>query len=149
MKQTNVVTQVTINAKPAAVFKYLKDLKYHYLWNPHLIELSPLIKLKTGASYKTVSYVLGKNLEAVNHVTVFKTNQELELQNNTGTVHYSVNYRLLPKGRQTQVVCSTKVSSDSAAFAFTKTLLAQLAKRELQTDLQALKLAVEHQLESF
>jgi hypothetical protein len=44
-------------------------------------------------------------------------------------------------------VCATTVSSDNKAFAFAAPVLKALARRELQTDMQALKLAVEHHLE--
>jgi hypothetical protein len=145
--KASVVTRVTIAAKPSEVFTYLIDLRYHYLWNPQLQEITPIIKLKQGAVYKTLSRVLGMTIKASNEVTKFTQNQELELVNKTGLVAYRANFRLLTKAGKTQVICNTTVSSDINAFAFTVPVLSRLARRELQTDMQALKLAVEHKLD--
>lgn len=62
-------------------------------------------------------------------------------------MHYVANFRLQGRGDSTLVTCSTTVTAASAAFAFTAPILKRLARRELQTDMQALKLAVENGLE--
>ena len=97
-------------------------------------------------TYKTTSLVLGKQLSAVNTVTKFRERQELEVENNTGLVHYRAKFRLASKNGTTRLVCDTWVDSDSRAFAFAKPVLEILARRELQSDLQALKIAVEHRI---
>ena len=74
-------------------------------------------------------------------------NKEIELENNTGSVQYNVNYRLDPAKSKTLLTCTTTVSSDSNAFVFSTPLIMKLlAKHELQTDLKALKIAVEQKL---
>jgi len=145
--KASVTTQVTIAAKPGTVFKYLTDLKYHYLWNPQLQSISTTEKLKLGTQYETTSLVLGVKIKACNEVTQLVPNKYLELENNTGTVHYKASFKLSPKGSSTVVICETTVSSQSEAFAFAKPVLKMLARRELQTDMQALKIAVENQLQ--
>lgn len=139
-------TRVSINATPEAVFKYLKHLKYHYLWNPPQQTIEPIISLKKGSQYKTTSVILGKKLEALNTVTKFRENLELELENTTGLVHFVVNFKLTGESGKTQLICNSILDSDSKAFAFAKPVLEVLARRELQTDLKALKIAVENQL---
>jgi hypothetical protein len=145
--KVRITTQVTINAEPAEVFEYIKNLKYHFLWNPQLRTIDPVIRLKAGAEYKTTSLVLGKRLTAVNKVIGYTENRELELENTTGLVHYSAKFTLMPKSKKTRLICSTRVDSASKAFAFAKPVLEILARRELQSDLRALKLAVEHRLD--
>ena len=145
--KVRLTTQVTINASPKDVFKYLKDLHYHHLWNPQIRTIEPKIILKPGSVYKTTSVVLGKRLSAENTVIKFKEGQELALENTTGLVHYHAGFHLQSKGGKTLLICDTSVDSDSRAFAFAKPVLEVLARRELQSDLQALKIAVEHELQ--
>jgi carbon monoxide dehydrogenase subunit G len=145
--KVNVVTRITIKATPEQVFTYLSDLKYHYLWNPQIREVKPVVKLKKGMTYTTNNVVLGMKLNANNKVVKFIKNREIELINETGLVHYCVNYLVVPKGKWTQVVCTTAVSVDANYFSFAKPVLKLLAQRELQTDMQALKLAVENNLQ--
>jgi carbon monoxide dehydrogenase subunit G len=144
--KADVITRITIKATPAEVFKYLQDLNYHYLWNPQIHSIKPIINLKLDATYETTSQVLGVRINAVNKVTKFQPNREIELANSTGMIKYCANFRLKPSGKNTVLICDTSVSSDSHAFAFAKPVLKMLARRELQTDLQALKIAVEHDL---
>jgi hypothetical protein len=125
----------------------LTDLKRHYLWNPPLQSISSTDRLHLGSVYQTTSLVLGVRISSSNLVTKLSPSKELEIENNTGTVHYRVHFQLRDKGESTLVTCSTTVSSDSGAFAFTAPILKLLARRELQTDMQALKIAVENQLE--
>ena len=145
--EVQVVTRVTINASPKAVFKYMRDLKYHYLWNPHIESLKPLQTLKKGAQYTAKSIVFGRRLETPNTVTVFIENKELEVENVTGMIRYRVNYSLLPTDTSTVVRCDIEVTAESDAFAFAKPVLRLMTRRELQSDLQALKVAVEEKLE--
>jgi len=141
-----VTSRITIAAKPAKAFRYLTDLKYHQLWNPHLVSIVPLIKLKLGSQYKNVSVLLGVEVKGTNVVTKFKANKELELSNTAGLLQYVVYYRLQSRGQKTLLSCTTAVSSRSNAFAFAAPILEILARRELQTDLSALKIAVEQRL---
>lgn len=146
--KANLVAQVAIAAKPTAIFNYLTDLKYHHLWNPHLLSISPQISLKRGVSYQTTSLLLGVKVSGKNAVTKFTSNRELEIQNNTGALQYQVNYKLLSgEDHKTLVSCTTSIASKSEAFAFASPVLKLLARRELQADLQALKIAVEQHLE--
>jgi len=143
---TRVTTRVTINATAPRVFDYLAELQYHYLWNPHTETIHPLIRLKHGFEYKATSLLLGMKIRSTNRVTTFVNNKELEIENSTGLLHYNVNYSLSTSGDKTIVRCNILVSADSEAFAFAKPVLKMLARRELQADLQALKLAVEQQI---
>jgi len=102
--------------------------------------------IKLGSTYKSTSLLLGIKVNGTNLVTKFSRNQELELENTTGTVKYNVNYRLTASGSETKLTCTTSVFSDNRVFAFTTPVLKMLAQRELQTDLAALKIAVEQGL---
>ena len=144
--QARVVARTSIKASPSEVFDYLRDLNTHFLWNPPLISIKPITKLQLGSEYKSSSMILGVKVSGVNKVCKFLEDKELELENNTGILKYRVNYRLSTKEGKTQLVCTTEVSSDSNAFAFAKPVLKLLARRELQTDLKALTIAVENQL---
>lgn len=144
---TKVVSRITINAKPQEVFKYLADSSYHFLWNPHLQTMSPSGKLKLGSKYKTTSWLLGLRVHGNNKVTLFDPNKELQIENSAGSLNYRVNYQLFPEGKTTRLVCTTEVTAVSQAFAFTAPVLRLLARRELQSDLKALKIAAENRLE--
>jgi uncharacterized membrane protein len=145
--RVNVATKITIAAPAREVFRYLTDLKYTHLWNPQIKQLSSKKVLKLNSTYETTSQVLGITIQSVNVVTKYIPNKELQIENNTGTVHYRANFRLVPKTPKSLVLtCTTTVSSDYKAFAFSGPVLKLLARRELQTDLQALKIAVEHQV---
>lgn len=138
-----VVARVTIKATATQVFDRLVDLESHFLWNPHLQEIAPVMKLKQGAEYTTSSLLLGVRVHSNITVTQLTPRQRLELINDTGTLQYKVVYQLQKHTIGTTVVCTTTISTDKQAFAFTKPILKLLAQRELQTDLQALKHLVE------
>lgn len=144
--EVSVATRITINADTEKVFCYLADLKYHYLWNPQMRKISPIAPLKRGLTYEVESVVLGVKIKNLNKVVKFAKNKEIELVNNTGQIRYRVNFKILPLDDRTQVVCTTTVKATSNYFSFAKPVLRSIARRELQTDMQALKLAVEHQL---
>jgi hypothetical protein len=102
--------------------------------------------LKLGSIYASESVVLGVQIQANNEVTAYTKNQEIELLNNTGTLQYRINFRLQPQGKKTLLRSTTVVSTNNKAFAFAKPVLKMLGQRELQSDLQALKIAVEQKL---
>jgi hypothetical protein len=146
---TKVTARVSINSKPTEVFKYLKHLKYHFLWNPFLQKLDPISALKTGMKYNSVITILGVKIKSTNKVMTLTSDKELTIENSTGILKYKVCYRLLEKGHsQTSVICTTTVETDNRTFAFSGPVLKVLAQRELQSDLQALKVAVEQQLDT-
>ena len=82
--KTNVIVKVTINADKSLVFKYLTDLKLHFLWNPHLQKISPQTKLKEGMEYQSRSLMLGVAVKSNNVVSKLIDDKELEITNNTG-----------------------------------------------------------------
>jgi hypothetical protein len=145
MKAT-ITTRVGIAANRTLVFEYLTNLKYHYLWNPHLRNISEHGALKLGSTYNSVSLILGIKIQGLNKVTKFEPLNELEIQNNIGAVHYRARYQITDKDKKTLVTCTTTVSTNGSAFVFTVPILKTLARRELQTDLQALKVAIENRL---
>ncbi len=145
--KTSVSTQITIKKSNHKVFTYLTDLHYVHLWNPQLRKVSDKKILKLGSSYTSESEILGVKISAINVITKFHEGNELQIENETGTVAYIANFKLKSVSPdETTVMLSTTVSSSSKAFAFTLPVLKVLARRELQTDLQALKIAVEHEL---
>jgi carbon monoxide dehydrogenase subunit G len=144
--QATVKTQIVIRAEPTKIFKYLADLKCHHFWNPQVQSFSSTEALKLGSKYQTESQILGVKIKSNNEVTKFVRDKEIEISNAGGTVKYRANFKLQPKNGGTSVVCATTVSTEGEAFAFAKPVLKLLARRELQSDLQALKLAVEHNL---
>jgi len=146
MKKARVVTKVQIAAKPAEVFVYLEDLQYHHLWNPHLSKITPIMQLTTGNAYRTTSLVLGVKVRSKIEVKVVEPPKQLQLENKSGPLQYCLTYKLKSNEGGTLLQCTTLVSTESRAFAFAKPLLTELARRELHTDLAALKNAVEHQL---
>lgn len=142
-----VATRITINASPKEVFRYFEHLRLHYLWNPHQQKNSGPDRLKQGAQYRTTSLVFGVRVNAVNKVTKFNPGRELEIENNTGLVHYHARYNLSEKAGKTLLRLNLTLSADNQAFAFAKPVLKVMAQRELRSDLGALKLAVEEKLE--
>lgn len=144
--QVKVATKITINAPPEQVFEYLSNLKYHYLWNPQMHSISSTKRLKLGSTYQTESLVLGTKIQAHNQVTKFAPPRQLLIENSLGAVTYQALFRLRSLRGQTEVNLQTTVTTDSKAFVFTLPILKKLALRELRTDLQALKIAVEDRL---
>ena len=144
--KVHVVAKVTIDASPADVFKYLTNLKYHFLWNPHLRKVSSVKTLKLGTEYRSASMLLGVKVEGRNLVTKFSKNQEFELENKTSLIRYKVNHALRAQGDKTLLTCTTSVYTDNEIFNFAKSVPRLLARRELQADLQSLKIAVEQHL---
>ena len=108
--------------------------------------IKPLTTLKLGIKYHSTSWLLGVNVRGTNIVTKFVTNKEIELKNSIGALNYLVNYQLRADKKKTLVLCRTLVSSEAQSFAFTTLLLKLLTRRELQSDLQALKITVEQKL---
>lgn len=144
---TRLITRVIISANSSDVFRYLGHLKYHYLWNPHLRSIAPITKVKLGTQYKTTSVLVGIRVDGKITVKKLIQDKEFEAENNTGTLHYNVNYRLKPQAfDSTTVTCAITLNADSHAITYAGPVLKQLVKRELQTDLQALKVAVENEL---
>jgi hypothetical protein len=145
-KNVRVVAQITINASPSEVFKYMVNLKHHFLWNPHLRTISPIILLKEGSSYESSSIVLGVKVKGLNKVTRLVASQELQLENRTGLIHYVVNYKLRNQSGQTKLTCTTTVDTLYKPLRFADSIMKVLARRELQSDLAALKVAAEHKI---
>jgi carbon monoxide dehydrogenase subunit G len=145
--KARVKTQTVIAAKPSAVFKYLSHTKYHKLWNQPIQSIEPIAQLESGSEYVTVVHILGVRNKAMNHVTKYKQDDEIQIENKTGMLQYSVNYRLSPEKGGTKLTCTTSVAATGKAFAFARPLLEHLARRELNTDLKALKHAVENGVE--
>lgn len=141
-----VVTKIRIAATRSEVFTYLKDLKCHFLWNPFLRDIQPLTKLKQGMRYKTESTLLGVTVRGNNTVTKLVANRELQIENETGSLRYIVRYSVEPHAGGSEVVCHTQVRTQHTTFQFTAPVLRTLARRELQSDLKALKVAVEQKL---
>lgn len=144
--KTTIVSRIQISADQKVVFEYLSHLKYHTLWNPHLRKISSGQRLKLGSRYTTESFILNIRLPAHNTVTKFSEPNEMEIENTVGVLNWRINYKLKPNGKSVLVVCSSIVSTESKGFVFTAPILKQLARRELQTDLQSLKIAVENKL---
>ena len=137
---------MSISAPPAAVFAYLADPQLHYLWNPHLRTVSAYGLFKQGSRYSTTSMMLGTKIENDNRITRFEKDSLMEIQSQGGTIEFTVEYRLRPEESMTTVECNTSVTATGKTFAFAKPVLKLLAQRELQSDLQALKIAVEQKL---
>src|SRR5581483_2180260 len=129
-----VVAKITISAKPPAVFNYLTDLRRHFLWNPHLRTISPLIKLESGSVYETSSIILGVKVKGKNEVTRLKPEQELQIENHTGLIRYAANYKLGGRGGQTTITCTTTVDTEYKPLHFADSIMKKLARRELQSD---------------
>jgi hypothetical protein len=145
--RARIVSQVSISASAPEVFRYLVNLEYHRLWNPHLVRIPPRKTLEQGSQYKAVSMMFGIKISSTNVVSKLVSDKELQLENQAGTIHYRVNYKLESHPDSVEVVCTTAVTSTAKAIGLTAPLLKILAKRELEADLQALKVAVEQQLE--
>ena len=146
LMEVSVVSRVRIHARPEDIFYYLSNLRFHFLWNPSLRNIKPMTKLQQGLNYQTESVILGVEVNGNNQVTKFKPNRELQIENNTGSIHYTVNYHLASDAKGVVLTCSTQVKPQRTAFKFTIPVLKTLARRELQSDLQALKVAVEQRL---
>ncbi|HVW22928.1 MAG TPA: SRPBCC family protein [Candidatus Saccharimonadales bacterium] len=146
LPDARVSTQVTIAATPANVWRYLSELKYHYLWNPHLTHLSPLGSLKPGSTYSATSLLFGIKIKALNKVIKLKPSKQLVIQNDNGTLIYIITYTLSPQGKKTLLKCRISVRPQHPAFAFAAPVLETFARHELQADLQSLKVAVEQKL---
>ena len=145
--RVSIASSTIVAARPAEVFKYLTNRKYHYLWNPQIYSISPMGALKLGSRYETESLVLGVSIKSTNIVTKFVPPKEFELENKLGLVQYKTNFKLNSKAAKTSVICSTTLFTEHRAFAFSIPIFKRLAKRELQTDMQALKIAVEGHLQ--
>jgi carbon monoxide dehydrogenase subunit G len=145
--KTQLAVSVGIKAAPAVVFEYLTDLKRHPLWNPHLRSISMDSRLRLGSSYQTTSQFLGRTVKGNNTITRLVPEQELEIQNSSGMLRYIVSYQLEEEGSETRLICSVDVEADSMVFAFAVPVLETLARRELQADIQMLKIAAEEHLE--
>lgn len=85
-------------------------------------------------------------IEANNTVTSFVPPKELAIENSMGNIHYIAKFRFAPQQGKTSVRLSVSLSTKSKMYVFTKPVLTQLALRELRTDLQALKIAIENNL---
>ena len=137
-------SSVLIKASPEEVFSYIKDLKYHYLWNPRLRNLSSTDELKLGSSYESESvFIRDIKIVTKNEVTKYVPNKQIGLRNRYGMITYDAEINLRRRGRLTNVSCTIDILTSSQAFGLTLPVLKQLAKRELQYDLDSLKIAVE------
>lgn len=148
MSKISVRTRINIKAPPNDVFKYISETKYFYIWNPALRDITGAKKLGLGKAYDTTSVVL-KDLEIKSHniVVEFQPGKSLGLQNQMGTVKYASVFNLTDKGSHTLLTLKLDIVTESQIFGLTMPVLKRLANRELQTDMQALKIAVEDKIE--
>ncbi|MFI5270850.1 MAG: SRPBCC family protein [Candidatus Saccharimonadales bacterium] len=147
--KVTIKTKVTISAEPSIVFRYLKELKYHYLWNPHIQKISPITSLSAGLEYKSESILLGVRVKGVNRVIKVVENREIQLENKTGTIQYQVKYYLSKHQKdKTKLLYTITVNTDNKIFAYSAEIIKILAKRELRSDMEALKIASENRLKA-
>jgi hypothetical protein len=109
--------------------------------------VKPPVQLHDGSAYLTQSLMLGVRIKAENHITRYVQDKELEIQNSTGMVQYRANFKLQGRSKETVITCTIVVATTGKAFVFAKPIMEHLARRELNTDLNALKVAVEDRLE--
>ena len=100
-----------------------------------------------GTAYESESLILGVTIKGTNVVSKFDEDKEFELENQLGAISYRINFRLSRHNNKTKVACSTTLMPESKIFSYTIPLIKRLARRELQSDMQALKIAVEGHIE--
>lgn len=145
--EVRITTRIAIAASPDRVFEYLADLKYHHLWNPQVFSISTTKRLAMDSTFETESRVIGLVITAVNRVVGFEPPNELVIENSAGNVLFTALFRLHPRDNVTLVRLTTTLSTNVLLHGITLPVLKQLASRELQADLKALKIAVENGLE--
>jgi len=140
-------SKITIQASPGEVYKYLSNLKYYYLWNASLRYLSYEGPLKKGVSFDSENIILNKNvIKGHNIVTAIEPNKKIETENKLGMIKYKQMFELKEQAKGTQVINRIDVLTPAQAFGLTTPVLKILAKRELRTDLQTLKIVVENKI---
>lgn len=140
-------SKITIKAPPEEVYKYLKHLKYYYLWNSSLRYLSYEGPLKKGISYDSENIIFNKNvIKAHNIVTAIEPNKKIETENKLGMIKYKQTIKLKEQTKNTQVISKIVVLTPAQTFGLTTPVLKILADKELKTDLQTLKIVVENKL---
>ena len=151
MPQSNISAEssITIKASPQEVYRYVANLKHHYLWNPSLRSVSPEAELKPGMSFQTESVIL-KDIKISTHnvVTKLVPNRLVSIHNEMGLVKYDIDFMLTKEGKYTIATSKVSMLTSSQAFGLTLPVLKRLANRELQSDLESLKFAVETDLAS-
>lgn len=139
--------KVSIKAEPDEVFLYFANLKYHYLWNPTLREITPEKELSVGLSYHTKAKLLGGiTVSSQNSVVELTPSKKLVLENRLGNVKYAAVFTLTKRRLNTIVACIISIDTKAQILGMTQPVLKQLANRELESNLYYLKLAVEHKM---
>lgn len=127
----------------------MKELKYHYLWNPHIQKITPITSLSRGLVYKSESILLGVRVKGVNKVIKVIENEEIQLENKAGTIKYQVKYYLSKYQKdKTKLLYTITLNTDNKIFAYSAEIIKILAKQELRSDMQALKIASENRLKA-
>jgi len=141
------LNNIVIKAPASEVFKYLADLHYHYLWNPNLRDIVNPRILSLGDTYQTKTIIFNKNvIESSNVIYQFKTNKIIAMENKLGLVKYKCIFTLNEDKGTTKVTTRIDIITETKLFGLTATVLKRLANNELQSDLAALKIAVENKL---
>ena len=99
--------------------------------------------LQEGMEYRVTNTLFGMKTSGRVRVKKLIRPTRLDLISTTGMLEFTVSYQLAKKGTGTLLTCRTSVSTESKAFAFAKPMMHLLARRELQADLEELKLLVE------
>lgn len=145
--RTTVTADIRIAADITEVFEYLTNLKYHYLWNPQVSSISTTDHLKLGSAFDSESRILGATVRATNIVTEYESPKALSFVSKIGSVEYNAQFKLHTEGKETAVDLSLSVDNAPPVIRkLPESILQQVALREIRTDLQALKIAVENYL---
>jgi uncharacterized protein YndB with AHSA1/START domain len=136
---------VAIDATANTVFAFVADLDNLPTWQPGILsaEQTSSGPIGVGSSARVQRELMGQRMTVDIEVTDYAPGQRLSLTSSAGGLSISGTMELEPAGSGTLVKVATEIHSRSAFLAPLEGMAERIARDDMRTGLQQLKVAIE------
>lgn len=131
---------ISINCPVSKVFTYLVDIPRGTEWQGELVEVQQTSSgpMATGATFREVRRLLGRNLETVFIITEYEPDGKLGFEATSGPIPIRGYYSLdgTVNGTNLTLVVEAELTG---VFKMTEPLLVHTARRQMEADIAKLK----------
>ncbi len=136
----------TINRPVEEVFAYVTEIENTPQWSTGWVEVKQTSPgpMAEGATFRTVGKFLGQRIEQTYELTEFEPQRRFAARSTSGPIPTRWEYTFEPSGGGTRVNATAEFDP-SGLFKLAEPIVANMAKRQLATDLANLKDILEAQ----
>lgn len=122
------------------VYDALCDLPRYPEWNTGMKSMSATGPMTEGLEYETSTAVAGHTNHARIKVERLVPNEEIELVNNSGLIHFRAYFRLHElEPDRTEVICTLRFELMGPIFVLARPVIENMARTRIRGDLEKLR----------